>query len=99
MSTQVLDKHETLEEIKLPKKWKVIMHNDDITPMDFVVEILKEIFEKTQSEAVNIMLNVHNNGKELVGVYPKNLAQTKIGLSDSASRANGFNFKLTMEEE
>lgn len=72
---------------KPPRKYKVIYHNDDYTPMEFVVFILMGIFSKTQEEATKIMLNVHQNGMGTCGVYTYEIAETKVAqVMDAAKR-------------
>jgi ATP-dependent Clp protease adaptor protein ClpS len=92
---------ELVDEISLqyPKKYKVYLLNDDYTSMDFVVEILKNIFHKTQQEAQNIMLEVHKKDKGLCGVYIYEIAQTKIMQVMKEAKDNGFPLKATTEEE
>jgi ATP-dependent Clp protease adaptor protein ClpS len=90
-----------LDEISLqyPKKFKVYLLNDDYTSMDFVVEILKNIFHKTQKEAQSIMLEVHKKDKGLCGVYIHEIAQTKVMQVIKKAKDNGFPLKAVMEEE
>ncbi len=61
-----------------PKKYKVVMLNDDYTPMDFVIMLLKRYFYKQQSQAVDMMFEIHKNGKAVCGIFTKDIAQTKI---------------------
>ena len=68
------------EAIKEPLLVKVLLHNDDYTPMDFVVEILENFFNKQRKEAHDIMLDVHNKGVGIGGVYPREIAETKADL-------------------
>ena len=87
------------EELKEPSMYRVILHNDDFTTMDFVVMVLMEIFHKTGDEAENIMLAVHEKGSATCGVYPKEIAEFRVG--QVARRANeaGFPLRCTMEKE
>ncbi|MRI83389.1 MAG: ATP-dependent Clp protease adapter ClpS [Nitratiruptor sp.] len=94
-------KVETKELVKLdePKRYKVFLLNDDYTTMDFVVEILMDVFHKSYAEAVDIMLTVHKRGKGLCGVYTYEIAETKVEEVHRRARANEFPLKATMEEE
>ncbi len=83
---------------KEPKLYKVFLLNDDYTTMDFVVEILCEVFHKSYEEAVEIMLLVHKNGKGLCGIYTYEIAETKIDEVYRRARANEFPLKAVMEE-
>ena len=82
-----------------PPLYKVILLNDDYTTMDFVVEILEDIFHKTPSEATRIMLLIHNTGSGVCGKYPKEIAETKIDLVHARARSAGFPLKAIMEKE
>ena len=84
---------------KLPKKYKVLMYNDDFTTMEFVVAVLIEIFNKTIDEANYIMIEVHNKGIGIAGVYPFDIAISKLNKAQALARKEGFPFKLTVEEE
>jgi ATP-dependent Clp protease adaptor protein ClpS len=84
--------------IKKPKHYKVIMYNDDYTTMEFVIEILMIIFKKSLEEANKIMLDVHKKGKGIAGIYPYDIAVTKVSLAMSRAEEEGFPFKLDIEE-
>lgn len=90
----------TEENIKLekPRMYKVILHNDDYTPMEFVVEILVVIFKRRVVEATQIMLNVHNKGKAICGIYTFEIAETKVQQVHSLAEKNEFPLKATLEE-
>jgi ATP-dependent Clp protease adaptor protein ClpS len=79
--------------------YKVILHNDDYTPMDFVVSILVNIFHKGLNEAEELMLKVHEEGKAVCGVYVKDIAATKVTQVKEIARKNGFPLMATMELE
>jgi ATP-dependent Clp protease adaptor protein ClpS len=84
---------------KKPALYKCILLNDDYTPMEFVVEILKQVFHKPQTEATRIMLHVHQNGMGVAGVYPYEIAQTKVGTVEELARESQFPLKCVMEKE
>lgn len=86
-------------EVQEPKKYNVFLLNDDYSTMEFVIDVLVKIFRKTVSEAEAIMLNVHNNGKGLCGVYSFEIATTKVAQVKTMAREKGFPLKATMEEE
>ncbi len=83
---------------KKPKLYKVLLLNDDYTTMDFVVAILVDIFSKSIEEARKIMLDVHKNGKGVAGVYPYDIANTKIEEVKKRSLENEFPLQTTLEE-
>lgn len=99
MATKGAVKERTDIKIKEPKLYQVIMWNDDFTSMEFVVEILITIFHKDPMTAESLMLYVHKNGKAVVGIYPYDIAQTKVQQATDLARAEGYPFRLTMEEE
>jgi ATP-dependent Clp protease adaptor protein ClpS len=82
-----------------PRRYKVIFHNDDYTTMEFVVEVLKRFFHKTDTEAVHIMLTVHKTGAAVAGVYTRDVAETKSQEVMSYARENGMPLLLTTEPE
>lgn len=86
-------------EVSEPKKYKVILLNDDFSTMDFVIEILTKIFRKTIDEATQIMLNIHNNGRDVCGIYTYEIASTKVAQVKTLAREKGFPLKAIMEEE
>ncbi|MFH2093194.1 MAG: ATP-dependent Clp protease adapter ClpS [Pseudomonadota bacterium] len=83
----------------LPPMYKVILHNDDYTTMEFVVEILMTVFGKSLEKATQIMLNVHNRGKAICGIYPRQVAETKVETVHNMASSKGFPLKSTMEKE
>lgn len=82
-----------------PKKYKVILLNDDYSTMDFVIDVLTKIFRKSVDEATQIMLNIHNNGREVCGIYTHEIAATKVAQVKTLAREKGFPLKAIMEEE
>jgi len=86
-------------DISKPRKYKVLMHNDDYTSMDFVVEALMKVFHKTEAQAVAIMQKIHHNGVGLCGIYIKEIAETKQVQATEMARASKFPLKVTMEPE
>jgi ATP-dependent Clp protease adaptor protein ClpS len=104
MSSDIPDRQgETITEIEEettePPMYKVLIHNDDFTTKLFVVEILIAVFNKPQDEATRLMWHVHKNGVGVCGIYPLEVAETKILQVKELARENGFPLKLTMEEE
>ena len=84
--------------IKRPEKYKVVMYNDDFTPMDVVVDILIHIFKKSNNDAVKLMLTVHESDKAVVGVYSYDIAQTKAQKSVKIARELGYPLRVEVEE-
>jgi len=82
-----------------PRQWKVILHNDDFTTMDFVIEVLRSVFHRTPAEAVELMLEVHNRGACTAGVYTREVAETKVDTVERLARAAEYPFLATMEPE
>ncbi len=82
-----------------PSMYRVILHNDDYTTMEFVVEILIKIFGKSLEKAYEIMLNVHRQGRGVCGVYTCEVAETKVNTVHQLARDNGFPLRSTMEKE
>lgn len=94
-----VSKPKTRRKITKPPMFRVLLHNDDYTSMDFVVEILRSIFCKDETEAVQIMLNVHYKGIGVAGLYPAQLAETKVRSVHSRAKENGYPLRCSMEPE
>jgi ATP-dependent Clp protease adaptor protein ClpS len=86
------------DQVQEPKRYKVLLHNDNYTTMDFVVQVLELVFNKTPSEATQIMLNVHKQGIGVCGVYTAEIAETKVAMVDHLSQQREFPLKCSMEE-
>ncbi len=86
-------------EVTEPKKVKVFLLNDNYSTMDFVIDVLTKIFKKDLATAEKIMLNIHNNGKEVCGVYTHEIAATKVAQVRTLAKKEGFPLKAVMEEE
>lgn len=86
------------QEVDEPSLYKVILHNDDYTTMDFVVLVLEVIFHKNSLEANRIMLNVHQQGAGLAGVYPRDVAETKVIMVHELARQKEFPLKCSIEK-
>jgi ATP-dependent Clp protease adaptor protein ClpS len=82
-----------------PKRSKVIFHNDDYTTMEYVVLVLRKFFHKTETEALHIMLTVHKKGKAVAGVYPTEVAETKVAEVMRDARDHGHPLLVTAEPE
>lgn len=82
-----------------PKLWKVILHNDDFTTMEFVIHVLEVVFNKPPLEATDLMLQVHHRGMCVAGVYTYEIAETKVTTVEQMARAAEFPFLCTMEPE
>lgn len=88
-----------LTDLKMPRKYKVVLLNDDYTPMDFVVEVLKRFFYLPEENAVKIMLQVHLYGKGVCGVFTRDVAETKIALVNEYARMKQHPLLSDMEPE
>ena len=86
-------------ELQEPQMYKVLLHNDDYTSMDFVVDVLTGIFHKTQQQAEQIMWQIHEKGKAIVGVYTYEIAVTKVQQVKQKAKQNEFPLLATVEED
>ncbi len=94
-STETIKK----QKVKEPSMYMVLLINDDYTPMDFVVDILTTVFHKTAEEAVQIMMNVHEKGSGVCGIYTYEIAETKIETVHSLAEEHGYPLRSRMEKE
>ncbi len=90
---------ESRPDVEEPKRYKVILVNDDFTPMEFVVEILNLFFNLDEETATRIMLNVHEKGKGVCGIFSKDIAETKVVMVNEFARENEHPLLCTMEQE
>jgi ATP-dependent Clp protease adaptor protein ClpS len=89
---------EKRKKLKPPPMYRVLLHNDDYTTMEFVVQILQTVFHRPHAEAMRIMLHVHHNGIGVAGVYTHEVAETKVAVVEATARHYEFPLKCTMEE-
>ncbi len=87
------------EKLKRPPLYKVLLHNDNYTTRDFVVAVLMEVFHKSETDAVQIMLHVHYNGIGVAGVYTYEVAETKVRTVEALAKENDFPLRVSMEPE
>ena len=97
--TDIVIDEKIKKEIKEPAKFNVIMLNDDSTPMEWVIEVLKQIFKHSQKSAEQITMTIHTEGSGVVGIYSHEIAEVKIYETVTASRDRGFPLKVTLEED
>jgi ATP-dependent Clp protease adaptor protein ClpS len=97
MSTELCPKVSPSQLASEPPRCRVVLLNDDYTPMDFVVEILIRVFHKSQEEAVRVMLAVHRQGLGVCGIYPFELAETKVAQVTALSRQLGHPLQCRLE--
>jgi ATP-dependent Clp protease adaptor protein ClpS len=88
----------TRPRLKKPHMYKVLLHNDDYTTMEFVVFILQEIFHHSEAEAMQIMLHVHKQGIGVAGVYTREIAETRIGQVEALARQHEYPLRCSMDE-
>lgn len=91
--TSIREKERT--NLKEPRRYKVIFHNDDFTTMDFVVKVLTLIFFKSEAEAETLMMAVHKKGQAIVGIYSYDMAVSKVNKATAMAREEGYPLRLT----
>ncbi len=87
------------EKVAKPPKYKVVLYNDDYTPMEFVVALLEQIFKKPPVEANAVMLKIHKSGKGVAGIYTLDVAETKVANVHQLAEKNGYPLRAGVEEE
>jgi ATP-dependent Clp protease adaptor protein ClpS len=98
--SEVLEpKTRTRKKIQQPPLFQVLLHNDDFTTMEFVVDVLKAVFHHGELQAMRIMLHVHHNGVGVAGTYPREIAETKAEKAMSMARAAEYPLLVTVEPE
>jgi ATP-dependent Clp protease adaptor protein ClpS len=85
------------EVVRTPRLYRVLLHNDDYTTMEFVVMVLMSVFHRTESEAIQIMLHVHRRGVGVAGVYPREVAESRVAKAARLAREAEFPLRCTME--
>ena len=92
---------ETQKETRLarPRMWRVLVHNDDYTTREFVVDVLCGVFRHSEAEAVRVMLHVHQNGVGVAGVYTREVDETKIAIVEGLAKEHEYPLRLSMEPE
>ena len=97
ISSETLTK--TRQKLEKPKLYKVILLNDDYTPMEYVVKLIKMVFSRNEEDAVNIMLMVHNKGSGVCGIFTKDIAETKVFTVLKMAKHDQHPLKCIMEPE
>jgi ATP-dependent Clp protease adaptor protein ClpS len=88
----------TKPRLKRPRMYKVLLHNDDYTTMEFVVFVLQGIFHHSEAEAMQIMLHVHKHGSGVAGVYTREIAETRIAQVEALARTHEYPLRCSMDE-
>ena len=96
--TRVVTRTKPVEEVKHPRRFKVLLHNDDYTTMEFVVWILMSIFHHEETTATEIMLHVHRNGLGVAGVYSREVAEARASKVHDVARAHEYPLRCSVEE-
>jgi len=89
---------QTVVEVKIPSMYRVIMHNDHYTTMEFVVMVLMNVFQKPKADATRIMMDVHRKGAGECGIYPRDIAETKVAIVHQKARSSSFPLRCSMEK-
>jgi ATP-dependent Clp protease adaptor protein ClpS len=84
---------------KRPRMYRVLLHNDDYTTREFVVDVLRTVFHHSESEAIRVMLHVHYNGVGVAGVFTREIAETKIAVVERMAKEREYPLRLSMEPE
>jgi ATP-dependent Clp protease adaptor protein ClpS len=95
----VVTKKQRAKQTERPKRYKVLLHNDDYTTMEFVVWVLQSVFHHDEPSAMEIMLHVHRNGMGVAGVYGREIAEARVSQVESLSRQHEFPLRCSLEED
>lgn len=95
----VVEETETADEEALAPLWRVVCHDDPITTMDFVVDVLTKVFRQPMGRAVQLMFQVHNSGAAVIGLWPEDVARRKVDRAHALARAEGFPLTFSLEED
>ncbi len=95
---RVIERTETQKKVDRPRRYKVLLHNDDYTTMEFVVWVLQAVFNHDETTATEIMLHVHRTGIGVAGVYPRDVAETRVAQVETLAREHEFPLRCTTEE-
>lgn len=99
MTTEARIDEKVITGLQPPRMWKVIFLNDDKTPMEFVIDLLTQVFKHNESTAKKLTLEIHETGSAVAGVYTHEIAETKGIESTSIARSQGFPLQITLEME
>ena len=97
--SDVVTESRTREQVKRPTPYKVLIHNDNYTTREFVVDVLRAVFHHSETDATRIMLFVHHQGVGVAGVYPLEIAEMKIHKTEELAREREYPLRLTLEPE
>jgi ATP-dependent Clp protease adaptor protein ClpS len=95
----VVTKKQRAKQLERPKRYKVLLHNDDYTTMEFVVWVLQSVFRHDEPTAMQIMLHVHQNGIGVAGVYTREIAEARVSQVESLAREHEFPLRCSLEED
>jgi ATP-dependent Clp protease adaptor protein ClpS len=99
MNPEIQTEEKTKVAVQPPKLWRVVFHNDDATPMEFVIYLLVNVFRHEETTAKDLTLEIHNTGSAIVGVYTHEIAEQKGIEATQISRSNGHPLEITIEQE
>ena len=99
MTTDTVLETKKTTRIKEPRKFKVVVYNDDVTPMEFVIIMFRSVFKATTEHAIALTMEIHNNGSAVAGVYNYEIAEQKAIDATELARANSFPLVLRVEQE
>ena len=99
MATEVKQSEKVVTTLQPPKRWKVVLLNDDVTPMELVIDILVSVFKHTETSAKEITMEIHNSGSGIAGIYNFEIAEQMSLEATNIARSNGSPLKIQLEQE